>query len=118
MNNYIKKGDNMTLVAPSGGVTSGLGYVIGAIFCVSEDTIAAASDFVGVLEGVFQFTKDTGDTASQGAKVWWDNTNKKVEFASATGLYEIGTLMSAATSGPLTAKVRLNGIAVTAVPGS
>jgi len=118
MQNYIKEGDNMTLVAPSGGVTSGVGYVIGALFAVSEDTVAATYDFVGMTEGVFQFTKDTGDTAAQGAKVWWDNTNKKVEFASATGLYEIGTLMSAATSGVLTAKVRLNGIAVTAVPGS
>jgi len=115
MKNYIQDGEKLTLVAPSGGVTSGTGYVIGAIFAVAEGDAVATANFVGATEGVFSLPKATGGTGSQGGKVWFNNSTKACLFASATGLFEIGVLTEAATSGPLTCKVKLNQIAVTAV---
>lgn len=112
--NYKQPGNSINLTAPSGGVTSGNGYVIGNTFVISAVTAAVGASFAGSPVGVYELTKDSGDTGAEGADVYWDNTNKKVEFASATGLFKIGTLTEAATSGKTTAIVRLNGVGVTA----
>ena len=57
--------------------------------------------------GVFDIVKATG-ALTQGQKVYWDNTAKKVT-GTATSNTLIGAAVRAAASGDATARVRLSG---------
>lgn len=110
MNNYRQPGDVVTLTAPAGGVTSGLGYKVGQLFVVATNTIAATLPFEGRVTGVCELVKATGATWSEGELVYWDDTAKNVTTTSAGNLL-IGCAAAAATSGATVGDVRLNGIA-------
>ena len=55
MKNFIQKGYSLDLIAPAGGVVSGLGYVIGQLIVFAQATKAAGETFAGSrhLEMVF-----------------------------------------------------------------
>lgn len=109
MRTYLHEGDKLTLTAPSGGVTAGVGYVIGAnTFVVAEGTAAAGAKFVGIHTGVVRLLKSTSDAATEGADAYWDNTAKLVRAASATGRFLIGRFEAAQGASDTTADVILN----------
>ena len=108
MKNLIQKGNALDLTAPSGGVTSGTGYVIGGIFGVASVDAAVGESFALGVSGVYDSAKGSGDVIAEGAQVWFDNTAKTVENASATGLYPIGVAAKAAASGDATVQVLIN----------
>lgn len=117
MKAYLGQGDKVEVVAPGGGVTAGLGYVIGnGLFVVAEGTAAATVNFVGLKKGRVRLPKNTSDALTQGNKVYWDNTAKEVRAASATGRFLIGTATKTQLAAETTADVELDGISVTAVP--
>ncbi|OSM07357.1 DUF2190 family protein [Magnetofaba australis] len=110
MKNFIQPGDLVTLTAPTGGVSSGDGVLVGGLFGICAYD-AAESEAVEVrLTGVVELPKATG-AITQGAKVYWDNTAKNVT-TTATSNSLIGAVTQAAASGDATAIVRLNGVAV------
>lgn len=111
--NYVRDGDVLPLVAPSGGVTAGVGYVIGAIFAVATKAAAATETFVGQCEGVVALAKSGSLTWTQGEKVFWDDTAKACKKTS-TGYFLIGTAIDVVVAGDTTIRVRLDGNAVTA----
>jgi len=113
---YLTPGDKPELTAPGGGVTAGVGYVIGAVFVVAESTQVATARFVGCRRGAFRLLKNTSDAITEGQKVFWDDSAKRVRTASATGRFLIGTAMKAQLAADTTCDVMLDGIAVTAVP--
>ena len=107
MKNFIQKGDTLTLTAPTGGVASGDGVLVGSLFGIAAGD-AAENDNVEVqTTGVFDLPKATG-AVTQGAKIYWDNTNKNVT-TTATGNTLIGAATVAAVSGDATVQVKLNG---------
>ena len=107
MKNFIQKGDTLTLTAPTGGVSSGDGVLVGSLFGIAAGD-AAENDNVEVqTTGVFDLPKATG-AVTQGAKIYWDNTNKNVT-TTATGNTLIGAATVAAVSGDATVQVKLNG---------
>ena len=57
MKNYHSKGENLTLTAPSGGVTSGEMVKVGSLFGIANSTEVAGSNFVLVTNGVFTLPK-------------------------------------------------------------
>lgn len=107
MKNFVQPGNTVTVTAPTGGVTSGQGLLVGSLFGIAAFTAAQAADVEAVTEGVFDITKATGEI-TQGAKVYWDNTAKNVTTTS-SGNTLIGVATQAAASGDATARVRLNG---------
>lgn len=113
MKNYIQGGDLITIAAPSGGVVSGGGVVLGALFGVATCTAAAGESVVLATRGVFALAKASGTTFAAGAAVSFDVATGLC-VAGATGKYPIGTATEAAGNGPLTVNVRLDGIATAA----
>jgi predicted RecA/RadA family phage recombinase len=106
--NYIQPGRTITLAAPYQR-NAGEGALVGAIFGVALATVANGVNGEFAIEGVWDITKATG-AITQGALVYWDNTNKNVTTTS-TSNTRIGCATQAQASGDATVRVRLNGIA-------
>lgn len=110
--NHIACGDVLPYVA-GGTVTSGTPLLVGDLLGVplasgvSGDTISVA------VEGVFSMAKRThASTAAitQGSKVYWDDTNKRIDNTDNSGANKhIGWAYEAAISTAATVNVRLLG---------
>lgn len=110
MNNFVSPGEVLTLTAPIGGVTKGLGYRIGSLVVLATVTADAGDLFAGLVEGVATVLKATGSAWTEGEKLYWDNSAKKFTD-SAGGNTLVGVAAAAAGSGDTTGKVRLDGVA-------
>jgi predicted RecA/RadA family phage recombinase len=108
MRNYVQPGNTVTLTAPTGGVASGDGVLVGTLFGVAAYDAAAGGEVEVELVGVFELAKASG-AISEGQKTYWDATNKVVT-TTATGNTLVGAAVRAAASGATTARVRLNGV--------
>jgi predicted RecA/RadA family phage recombinase len=117
MKNYIQDGDNVTVTAPSGGTTSGLGYLIGGIFGVAATTQLVGEDVVLATDGVFNLVKVGSQAWAVGDRIFWDDANTRCTNVAGDGVY-IGVATATVGSGSTltTGYVRLNGI-VPAVAG-
>lgn len=115
MRNFVQPGKVITVVSPA-AKTSGDGVIVGSIFGVATSDAASGAPLELQTEGVFDFPKASGVSCAQGDKAYFNNTNETVTKTSATGLFLIGSVASAAATGDATVRVRLDGIAVTAAP--
>ena len=107
--NYVQPGENVTLTAPY-AVTSGDGALVGSLFGVALVTLANAASGEFRTVGVWDLTALSTDALAVGAKVYWDNTNKRVT-ATATANTLIGVAVKAKAAGETTARVRLGLVA-------
>ena len=117
MQNYVQKGQTLTVVAPY-AVTSGGGVLVagtGYVFGVAVNTQNQGESMEIVVEGVFDLAKDAS-TFANGDYVYWDNTNK-VTTSTTTGNKKIGAAVLSQPSGvnaaggnsaDATVRVRLN----------
>jgi len=117
MQNYVQKGQTLTVTAPY-NVTSGGGVLVsgtGYVFGIAVNTQNQADVMEIVVEGVFDLAKDAS-TFANGDYVYWDNTNK-VATSTATGNKKIGVAILSqpssvnapgGNSGDATVRVRLN----------
>ena len=107
MKTFVQPGLSVLLPMPYDR-TSGQGVLVGALFgVVAVDVLSGASAEVAV-NGVFDITKEAPLVIAVGARVFWDNTNKRVT-TTATGNVAIGHAVVAAASADTTARVRLSG---------
>ncbi len=110
MDNYIQPGDVVTLTAPVGGVTTGVPVQIGQLVGFPVATVAAGSSFECALKGVFDAPKATGQTWTEGAILYFDES--EAEFTTvAAGNTQAGAAVAAAESADTTGSVRLDGVA-------
>lgn len=110
MKNYVQDGETITLVAPA-ALASGDGVLVGSFFGVAANAAASGANVEVKLNGVYQITALSTDTGAVGAKVYWDNTNKRIT-TTASGNSLVGALTAAKANGDTTATVRLNGVAI------
>jgi predicted RecA/RadA family phage recombinase len=116
--NFVQEGDTLTLIAPSGGVTAGVGYVIGSLFVVALTTAAAGAKFDGATEGVFTMTKAAGSSGkafTEGEAIFWDDGSNKRWDKTGSGLFQVGVAVEAALTTATTVKVAINRRALAAV---
>lgn len=109
MRNFVQPGESLDLIAPSGGVVSGLGYLIGGFFVVAAATVAEGETFSGARTGVFDLAATTHASTqafAAGDRVFWNDTTKKVT-ATATGNQAIGFAVEAKVSTADVARVLL-----------
>ena len=109
--NYIQPGKTLTLVAPYQRDT-GLGALVGSIFGVALQTVANAVAGEFAVAGVWELTKVGSQAWTQGAKIYWDDGNKRCTTDSSAGPL-IGTATAAVASGAgdVLGTVRLDGSA-------
>jgi len=108
MKNYVQPGNTLTLTAPY-VVTSGDGLLVGSIFGIASGTAALGDPVETALVGVFDITKVGSQAWTVGAKVYWDDTNKRCTTV-ATDNTLIGVAVEAVASGTgdTIGRVRLN----------
>lgn len=110
MNNWKQPGDTVTLTAPAGGVTTGLGVKIGQLFVVATATVAAGLPFEGRVTGVVELVKDAGTAWTEGELLFWDDVDDNVT-PSPTGNLLIGAAVDDVDAGDVLGEVRLNATA-------
>jgi predicted RecA/RadA family phage recombinase len=88
MRNFIQPGNNVTLLAPTGGVISGQGVLIGDLFGVALADAVAGARVALQVTGVIELLTAAG-TIAPGARVFWDAAAGRVT-TTATGNRCIG----------------------------
>lgn len=103
----VASGDrlNVTLAAAT---TSGTALLIGTIIGVAVTSGAIGDVVAHEVEGVFELPKLTTDVVTQGAKLYWDNTNKRLTV-TASGNTEAGVAYAAADGAATTVLIKLKG---------
>lgn len=105
MKNYIQKGENLTLPAPS-DVLSGEVVVIGEIHGIAAGDALEDEPLDVVTEGVFSLAKVAIDAFAVGDAVFYDAATKLVT-STATGNTRIGTAVKVALTGSAAVEVKL-----------
>lgn len=107
MRNYLQPGDSLALTIPyAGGVTAGQGVLVGALFGVAAMDGAQNALVECQTKGVFDLTKEPALAITAGARVFWDNTNRRIT-TTATGNFQIGIATTAALAADATVRVVL-----------
>lgn len=95
--NYVGTGCVLTMIAPAGGVVSGVPVKIGALTLVPLVTAAAGTEFAARADGVWRLPCAAGLTA--GAMVKWDGTAGQLVADSAEDADDFGKLVTAESGG-------------------
>ena len=106
MADFIQDGASIDYT-PGADVAAGDVIVQGDLVGVARGPIKSGQLGALAVEGVFDFTKNTGVAYTAGQLLYWDDTNNVVTD-TATGNKQIGKAIRAAASGDTTARVRLN----------
>lgn len=111
MKNYVSQGNTLAITAAA-AIASGDGVLTGSLFGVAAGDIAVGEDGIVELTGVFDLPKAASQAWTVGAKVYWDDTNKRCTTV-ATGNTLIGAAVLAVggTASEVVGRVRLNGVA-------
>jgi predicted RecA/RadA family phage recombinase len=108
MKNYVQPGNTITLTAPY-AVASGDGLLVGSIFGVASGDAANGESVEAALVGIFDITKVGSQAWTVGAKVYWDNTNKRTTTVSTDNtLVGVAVEAVAGGAGDTVGRVRLN----------
>ena len=99
---------SVPMVVPyASGILSGQGMLVGAFFGVAAMDAAQNTTVECETRGEFDLPKEPALAISQGARVFWDNTNRRVT-TTATGNFSIGIATTAALAADATVRVWLN----------
>ena len=82
MQNYIQKGNTLTVAAPY-ALVSGQGCQVGNIFGIAVNNQNSGESTEIVVEGVFDLAKDTS-TFNSGDKVFWNNSTQQATSSPLT----------------------------------
>lgn len=108
MRNFIASGNSLPVAVPyAAGVLAGQGILVGAFFGVAAVNGAQNAMVEAAAQGVFDLTKEPSLAITAGARVFWDNTNRRVT-TTATGNFHIGIATQAALAAEATVRVWLN----------
>lgn len=103
--NYIQPGHTLPLPLPYARST-GEAFKLGEIIAVAAVSGAQSDVVESHVEGVFEITALSTDTANPGTIFYWDDTNKRLTTTSSTHK-KVGYAVVAKTNGQTTARVKL-----------
>jgi len=105
--NFIYSGRTITVAAPTGGVSSGDGVLIGDLFGIAQHDAAEGADLELLTEGVVELAKAAGIAVAAGDRLYWDGTNKQLTTAAA-GNRLVGVATEAAQAADAVARVLIH----------
>jgi predicted RecA/RadA family phage recombinase len=109
MRTYVQPGHVVTLLAPT-DVASGDGLLVGAIFGVASGDALSGAEVEAQLTGVVDLAKTPSQAWTAGARVYWDNTARRVtNVASGNTLVGVAVLAVGSGAEEVVGRVRLNG---------
>ena len=106
MKTYIQPGHAITVTAPTGGVTSGQGVLIGTLFGIAQFDAVESAEVEILTEGVVEIGKTSALQIDVGDRLFWDATNKVVN-KTATAQLCVGIAVSAAANPSGTVRMKL-----------
>ena len=102
MRNFIQPGNSLAIAVPyASGVTAGQGVLVGALFGVAATDGALNATVEAQTQGVFDITKQPSLAITAGARVFWDDTNRRIT-TTATGNFQVGIATQAALAADTT----------------
>lgn len=104
--NFVQEGEVVTLTMPYARASSGLGVQVGAIFGVTMDAYDNAASGRVEREGIHTLAKTSAQAWTQGQRLFWDDTNKRLDSDSTVGMF-VGAAYEAAANPSSTGKVLL-----------
>jgi predicted RecA/RadA family phage recombinase len=108
MRNFIQPGNSLAIAVPyASGVTAGQGVLVGALFGVAATDGAQNATIEAQTQGVFDITKQPSLAITAGARVFWDDTNRRIT-TTATGNFQVGIATAAALAADTAVRVWLN----------
>jgi len=117
MKNYKSDDDGvLNLVAPAGGVTSGVPVLIGGLLVVPHATAAEGMPFSARYRGEFELAKTAANAPGQLAAAHWNDGASEVTTAAddggdpATAYPKVGFFTVPAVGGDVTVRVMLTGV--------
>jgi predicted RecA/RadA family phage recombinase len=89
---------SIPMVVPySGGILSGQGMLVGAFFGVAASDAAQNETVECETRGEFELPKEPGQAITAGARLFWDNTNRRLT-TTATGNFQVAICTVAAAA--------------------
>lgn len=110
MKNFVQEGDVVAVPAPY-TLASGDGALVGSLFGIASHDAVVGTPVELQLEGVVRLNTLATDTGVAGAKIYWDNTNRRATVTAA-GNSLIGALTFPKGAGDPFSFIRLNGTTV------
>jgi predicted RecA/RadA family phage recombinase len=109
MRTCVQPGHVVTLLAPY-DVASGDGLLVGSIFGVASGAALSGAEVETQLTGVVDLAKVASQGWTAGARVYWDNTARRVtNVASGNTLIGVAVLAVGSGAEETIGRVRLNG---------
>ncbi|MBK8211473.1 MAG: DUF2190 family protein [Rhodospirillales bacterium] len=106
---YVQPGHTLTVAAPTGGVLSGSGVLIGTLFGIAQSDATEGADVEILTDGVVEIGKTAALQIDVGDRLFWDASNKVVN-KTATAQVCIGVAVSAAANPSGTVKMKLGAV--------
>jgi predicted RecA/RadA family phage recombinase len=106
---YIQPGHTITVAAPTGGVLSGQGVLIGTLFGIAQYDAVEVADVEILTGGVVEIGKTSALQIDVGDRLFWDGTNKVVN-KTATAQVCVGVAVSAAANPSGTVRMKLGAV--------
>jgi predicted RecA/RadA family phage recombinase len=106
---YIQPGHTLTIAAPTGGVLSDQGVLIGTLFGIAQYDAVEGADVEILTEGVVEIGKTSALAIDVGDRLFWDATNKVVN-KTATAQVCVGIAVSAAANPSGTLRMKLGAV--------
>lgn len=115
MKNFVAQGDVITATAPCGGISAGVGLLVGArLFGVATHAAAQGADVELKTTGIVTTAKTSALAITRGDLLYWDPTNKVVNKTTASQI-AIGVANADAVNPSSTVEVTLG---VPTAPGT
>ena len=106
---YVQPGHTIIVAAPTGGVLSGDGVLIGTLFGIAQYDAVEGADIEILTEGVVEIGKASALQIGVGDRLFWDATNKVVN-KTATAQICVGVAVAAAANPSSTVRMKLGAV--------
>jgi predicted RecA/RadA family phage recombinase len=114
--NYVQAGETLTLTAPYAR-SSGQGALVGSLFGVATADVENAAEGEFATEGVYTLAKTSAQAWTVGQKIYWDNSNKRLDSDSTVGQL-VGVATAVAANPSSTGTIKLLGNAPATAEGA